>query len=437
MIFSGTLRGAVYCFCSRYGGERRAKSIADLESLRREIHLYAPRLSERPWFIVANKMDLPEAEENLRDFKKRFPQRTIVVISAKEGRGINELKRLLEGMDGSALRACNRSVSGRGPDRLTIETRCRTSNTVSGFAWLDLRLLVIALPFEAGNAAHLPAGYFLAANADLRHDEEDRTPQAFPFDDIELIPRPHRNLLRHGWMKFVERRPPLIYRGEYQMLVSILALRGADTMHIYFGHTGVHLLPFIREWNRPCLVSFHGADVAIKQDVENYVKIARSLRFRRGRSGSIAIAGRSLDQIRLPAGKDSNQSHRNSAPRILPGAAGISNRRPLANPASLPVDRQERRRIGHSCLCDLCAGISQSRIHHRGQGAAATGIASARAKARRCWESAFLRFSQPIGSTRIFTDARIFSFIQAKRHLTKIRKECRIPFSRRWRLACR
>jgi colanic acid/amylovoran biosynthesis glycosyltransferase len=117
-------------------------------------------------------------------------------------------------------------------------------------------------------------------------------PRRFPFDDIELIPRPHRNLLRHGWMKFVERRPALIYRGEYQMLVSILALRGADMMHIYFGHTGVHLLPFIREWNKPCLVSFHGADVAIKQDVENYLKkIARSLRFRRGRSGSIAIAG--------------------------------------------------------------------------------------------------------------------------------------------------
>jgi GTP-binding protein len=77
------------------GSEGRSP-IADLKSLRREIHLYAPRLSERPWFIVANKMDLPEAEGNLRDFKKRFPQRTIVVISAKEGRGINELKRLLK-----------------------------------------------------------------------------------------------------------------------------------------------------------------------------------------------------------------------------------------------------------------------------------------------------------------------------------------------------
>ena len=134
-------------------------------------------------------------------------------------------------------------------------------------------------------------------------------------------------------MKFVERRPPLIYRGEYQMLVSILALRGADMMHIYFGHTGVHLLPFIREWNKPCLVSFHGADVAIKQDVENYVKKLRvlfdSVAVVLARSQSLADRS---DQIRLPAGKDSNQSHRNSAPRIFPGAAGISNRRPLANP---------------------------------------------------------------------------------------------------------
>src|SRR5438067_9287781 len=30
-------------------------------------------------------------------------------------------------------------------------------------------------------------------------------PRRFPFDDIERIPRPHRNLLRHGWMKFVQR----------------------------------------------------------------------------------------------------------------------------------------------------------------------------------------------------------------------------------------
>ena len=102
---------------------------------------------------------------------------------------------------------------------------------------------------------------------------EDR----FPFDDIELIPQPHINPLRHGWLKFVKRKPPIEYRGEYQMLASLLERRGADLMHIYFGHTGVHLLPFIERWNRPCVVSFHGADVASKPEIRDYGRKLKSL----------------------------------------------------------------------------------------------------------------------------------------------------------------
>ena len=104
-----------------------------------------------------------------------------------------------------------------------------------------------------------------------------QNPDRFPFRDIEVIPQPRMNLLRHGWLKFVKRRPPIVYRGEYQMLSSILEHRGADLMHIYFGHTGVHLLPFIEQWNKPCVVSFHGADVAIKQDIANYPQKLRRL----------------------------------------------------------------------------------------------------------------------------------------------------------------
>jgi colanic acid/amylovoran biosynthesis glycosyltransferase len=99
----------------------------------------------------------------------------------------------------------------------------------------------------------------------------------FPFGDIEKIPRPRTNLLRHGWMKFVLREPALIYRGEYQRLVSILARRRADMMHIYFGHAGVHLLPFIRAWDKPCVVSFHGMDVARNPQVANYAGKLRQL----------------------------------------------------------------------------------------------------------------------------------------------------------------
>src|ERR1700716_452049 len=104
-----------------------------------------------------------------------------------------------------------------------------------------------------------------------------QNPDRFPFRDNELIPQPHMNLLRHGWLKFVRRRPPIVYRGEFQMLSSLLQRRGADLMHIYFGHTGVHLLPFIEQWKKPCLVSFHGADVAVKQDIANYPAKLRRL----------------------------------------------------------------------------------------------------------------------------------------------------------------
>src|SRR5947199_9109384 len=107
--------------------------------------------------------------------------------------------------------------------------------------------------------------------------KELQNAERFPFRDIEIIPTQRMNLLRHGWLKFVKRRPPVIYRGEYQLLASLLERRGADLMHIYFGHTGVHLLPFIEQWDKPCVVSFHGADVAVKDDIAHYPAKLRRL----------------------------------------------------------------------------------------------------------------------------------------------------------------
>ncbi len=101
--------------------------------------------------------------------------------------------------------------------------------------------------------------------------------ERFPFGDIELIPKPHNNPLRHGWLKWVKQKPAIVYRGEYQMLSKLLDRRGADLMHIYFGHTGVHLLPFIERWHKPCVVSFHGADVAEKKDIRDYGPKLREL----------------------------------------------------------------------------------------------------------------------------------------------------------------
>jgi GTP-binding protein len=77
-------------------GSEGRNPIEDLQHLRREIDLYDARLSQRPWSIVANKMDLPAAEENLAAFRVRFPSTEIVPISASEGEGITSLRKFLE-----------------------------------------------------------------------------------------------------------------------------------------------------------------------------------------------------------------------------------------------------------------------------------------------------------------------------------------------------
>jgi len=76
------------------GSEGRAP-LADLGALRRELSLYDPKLSERPWMIVANKMDLPGAEENLRLLQNRFADRAIVPVAAERGDGVAQLKDVL------------------------------------------------------------------------------------------------------------------------------------------------------------------------------------------------------------------------------------------------------------------------------------------------------------------------------------------------------
>jgi len=89
-------RCRVLLFVLDIAGSEGRHPIEDLQSLRREIDLYDPRLSERPWYVVANKMDLPEAAENLRALEQRFPQLEIVAISADRSDGIAELRTRLE-----------------------------------------------------------------------------------------------------------------------------------------------------------------------------------------------------------------------------------------------------------------------------------------------------------------------------------------------------
>ena len=99
----------------------------------------------------------------------------------------------------------------------------------------------------------------------------------FPFPDIEKLSPAPQGLLRRGYLKYVQRGPALIYRGEYEASRKILIRRDPALMHIYFGNTGVHLLPLIRRWDRPCIVSFHGMDVQNRPKEKGYEQRLREL----------------------------------------------------------------------------------------------------------------------------------------------------------------
>ena len=105
----------------------------------------------------------------------------------------------------------------------------------------------------------------------------------FPFAPIrrmtKLHHRPKGNFIRRFWYKYVVRQwPPPVEIGKYigpchpWDLVDMLAADKPDLVHVYYGHKAVGLLPMLKEWGGPWVVSFHGVDVA--KDMDNPAHVA-------------------------------------------------------------------------------------------------------------------------------------------------------------------
>jgi GTPase len=88
-------RCPILMFVIDVAGSEGRSPLEDLRNLRKEVDLYDPTLSLRPWLVVANKMDLPNAKENLEMLRERFPRISILPISAVKGEGIDALKEAL------------------------------------------------------------------------------------------------------------------------------------------------------------------------------------------------------------------------------------------------------------------------------------------------------------------------------------------------------
>jgi GTP-binding protein len=74
----------------------------DFRTLNNELEQYGPVLGKKAQLVVANKIDLPAAQSNLKKFKSKV-KKDIIAVSALTGEGIEELKKAivkeLEGHD--------------------------------------------------------------------------------------------------------------------------------------------------------------------------------------------------------------------------------------------------------------------------------------------------------------------------------------------------
>ena len=94
--------------------------------------------------------------------------------------------------------------------------------------------------------------------------------ERYPFDRITVVGKPAFHFVRRFWFKQVRAAPWQISPGEVNALIRVLDDARAQLLHIYFGHIAVHLLPLIRAWGKPSVVSFHGADVMVDLEKPAY-----------------------------------------------------------------------------------------------------------------------------------------------------------------------
>ncbi len=99
----------------------------------------------------------------------------------------------------------------------------------------------------------------------------------FPFERIHIVPKPATHFLRRFWFRQLRDAPWQISNGELRALQNILSETDARLLHIYFGQIAVHLLPLIRTWKKPSIVSFHGADVQVDMNKRAHREATRQM----------------------------------------------------------------------------------------------------------------------------------------------------------------
>ena len=85
------MRTRVICHIVDMSGIEGRNPIDDYKVIRNELNKYSDKLSKKLEIVVANKMDIELAQQNLEEFKKVYQDLVIFPISAMNNEGINEL----------------------------------------------------------------------------------------------------------------------------------------------------------------------------------------------------------------------------------------------------------------------------------------------------------------------------------------------------------
>ncbi len=111
----------------------------------------------------------------------------------------------------------------------------------------------------------------------LTHKRENEERFPFPSKRLIVLPKPRLRWWRRLVSKHIKREPWTLFRWELRHALLELTRAEAKLLHIYFGHTAVHLRPLIKAFPHPVVVSFHGADAGVDMDKPAYLAAMREV----------------------------------------------------------------------------------------------------------------------------------------------------------------
>jgi len=120
-------RCRIFCYVLDMGGSDGRDPLRDLQVLRDELERYEPGLSKRPSLLLANKIDLPEAEENLRRLQESEKNVRIMPICAELALHTDEvilaLRQMLDQLPPEDDQALQRILAKRRARKKTREAK--------------------------------------------------------------------------------------------------------------------------------------------------------------------------------------------------------------------------------------------------------------------------------------------------------------------------